>query len=85
MLNSKNRSQWHIIIILMMMIITINTNTDNNNNNNNNNNNKLETIRNGSFTGEQNVASLFTVYATLFALIENWRQMIALNWRPKFS
>ena len=67
----------------MMMIITINTNTDNNNNNNNNN--KFETIRNRSLTGEQNVASLFTVYATLFALIENWRQMIALNWKPKFS
>ena len=52
-----------------MMIITINTNTDNNtdnnnnnNNDNNNDNNKLETITNGSFTGEQNVVLLFPVY-----------------------
>ena len=54
-----------------MMIITINTNTDNNtdnnnnnnnnNNDNNNDNNKLETITNGSFTAEQNVALLFPV------------------------
>ena len=50
------------------MIITINTNTDNNNGNNHNNDNnndnynKLQTIANGSFTGEQNVALLFPVY-----------------------
>ena len=67
------QEDWHTII-LMMMILTINTTTDTNtdtttntttttanNNNNNNNNNKLETITNGSFTGEQNVALLFPV------------------------
>ena len=57
----------------MMMILTINANTDknntndnnnddnNDNNNNNNNNNKLETITNGSFTGQQNVVPSFPV------------------------